>query len=111
MPDSGLITHTLQTAVIDAEGRLAAAVEGKDFNGRQIADLVEAIRHGGEKLKTHPTKASVDDFLNTIENDQVRDDCRAIAAIMEKATKAKPVMWGPEHHRVRERSLHLPQRP
>ncbi len=42
-PDSGLITHTLQTAVIDREGRLAAAVEGKDFNGRHLADLVQAV--------------------------------------------------------------------
>jgi protein SCO1/2 len=42
-PDSGLITHTLQTAVIDREGRLAAAVEGKGFTGRQIADLVDEI--------------------------------------------------------------------
>jgi protein SCO1/2 len=42
-PDSGLITHTLQTAIVDREGRLAAAVEGKDFTGRQIADLVEVI--------------------------------------------------------------------
>jgi protein SCO1/2 len=42
-PDSGLITHTLQTAVIDREGRLAAAVEGKDFTGRQIADLVQTV--------------------------------------------------------------------
>ncbi len=42
-PDSGLITHTLQTAVIDREGRLAAAVEGKDFTGRQIADLVQVV--------------------------------------------------------------------
>lgn len=42
-PDQGLITHTLQTAVIDREGRLAAAVEGKDFTGRQIADLVGTI--------------------------------------------------------------------
>ena len=42
-PDSGLITHTLQTAVIDREGRLAAAVEGKEFTGRQIADLVGVV--------------------------------------------------------------------
>jgi protein SCO1/2 len=42
-PDSGLITHTLQTAVVDREGRLAAAVEGKDFTGRQIADLVQVV--------------------------------------------------------------------
>ena len=47
------------------------------------------------ELKTKATKASVDDFLDTIDNDQVRDDCRTIAAVMEKATKSKPVMWGP----------------
>ena len=46
-PDSGLITHTLQTAVIDRDGRLAAAVEGKDFTGRQIADLVASVISGG----------------------------------------------------------------
>ena len=42
-PDQGLITHTLQTAVIDREGRLRASVEGRGFTGRQIADLVGAI--------------------------------------------------------------------
>ncbi len=42
-PDQGLITHTLQTAVIDREGKLAAATEGKDFSGRQLADLVATI--------------------------------------------------------------------
>ena len=39
-PEEGLITHTLQTAVIDKEGKLAAAVEGKDYSGRQLSDLV-----------------------------------------------------------------------
>ena len=42
-PDQGLITHTLQTAVIDREGRLAAAVEGKDYTPRQLADLVGTL--------------------------------------------------------------------
>jgi protein SCO1/2 len=42
-PEEGLITHTLQTAVIDRAGRLAATVEGKDFNGRQLGDLVESV--------------------------------------------------------------------
>jgi len=42
-PDQGLITHTLQTAVLDRQGRLAAAVEGKDFTARQLADLVGTI--------------------------------------------------------------------
>jgi len=40
-PEEGLITHTLQTAVIDREGKLAAQVEGKDYTGKQLADLVE----------------------------------------------------------------------
>lgn len=42
-PDQGLITHTLQTAVIDREGRLRASIEGRGFSGRQIADLVGTI--------------------------------------------------------------------
>jgi protein SCO1/2 len=41
-PEEGLITHTLQTAVIDRDGRLAATVEGKDFDGRQLSDLIAA---------------------------------------------------------------------
>jgi hypothetical protein len=46
------------------------------------------------EAKTKLTAASVDDFLDRIENDQVRDDCRTIAGIMEKAAKAPPRMWG-----------------
>jgi protein SCO1/2 len=42
-PDEGLITHSLQTAVIDREGRLAATVEGKDFTARQLGDLVASV--------------------------------------------------------------------
>jgi protein SCO1/2 len=40
-PEEGLITHTLQTAVIDREGRLVATAEGKEFTPRQLGDLVE----------------------------------------------------------------------
>jgi hypothetical protein len=47
------------------------------------------------EIKTKLTTASVDDYLNSIKDDQVRADCRAIADIMQKATKAKPQMWGP----------------
>src|SRR5262245_7324270 len=46
------------------------------------------------EAKTKLTGASVNDFLDAIENDQVRDDCRTIAGIMEKAAKAPPRMWG-----------------
>jgi protein SCO1/2 len=44
--EEGLITHSLQTAVIDREGRLAASVEGKDFTGRQLGDLVASVLGG-----------------------------------------------------------------
>jgi hypothetical protein len=46
------------------------------------------------ELKTKLTRESVDDFLSRIANEQVRDDCRTIAGIMEKATKAPARMWG-----------------
>ncbi len=46
------------------------------------------------ELKTKRNDASVDDFLGAIKDEQVREDCRAIADIMQKATKAKPQMWG-----------------
>ena len=42
-PDEGLITHTLQTAVIDRDGRLAATVEGKEYTGRRLGDLIERV--------------------------------------------------------------------
>ena len=41
--EEGLITHSLQTAIIDREGRLAATVEGKDFTPAQLGDLVGAV--------------------------------------------------------------------
>jgi protein SCO1/2 len=41
--EEGLITHSLQTAVIDRDGRLAATVEGKEFTPTQLGDLVGAV--------------------------------------------------------------------
>ena len=46
------------------------------------------------ELKTKETNASVKDFLNKIPDKQKRDDCFAIAKMMEEATGAKPKMWG-----------------
>jgi protein SCO1 len=42
-PDQGLFTHTLQTAVIDREGRLAGTIEGKEYDVRQLGDLVASV--------------------------------------------------------------------
>jgi protein SCO1/2 len=39
-PEEGLITHTLQTVVIDRDGKLVASVEGKDYSVKQLTDLV-----------------------------------------------------------------------
>jgi protein SCO1 len=39
-PEEGLITHTLQTAIVDKEGRLVASVEGKDYSPKQLTDLI-----------------------------------------------------------------------
>jgi len=42
-PEEGMITHSLETAIIDRDGRLAAAVEGKDFTPQQLGDLVASV--------------------------------------------------------------------
>jgi len=46
------------------------------------------------ELKTKPTGASVEAFFDSIADEQRREDCRAIAKMMQKATKARPAMWG-----------------
>jgi len=47
------------------------------------------------KLKTAPTKASVGAFLKNIDDDQRREDCETLLRIMQRITRATPVMWGP----------------
>lgn len=46
------------------------------------------------ELKTKQTDLSASAFLAAIPEKQRRDDCQAIAAMMEKATKAPAKMWG-----------------
>jgi Domain of unknown function (DU1801) len=45
-------------------------------------------------IKTQQNASSVEDFINTIADEQKRKDCKAIIKMMEKATKEKPKMWG-----------------
>ena len=47
------------------------------------------------ELKTKPTQASVKEFLNQIPDKERRDDCFAVAKMMEEITGNKPKMWGP----------------
>jgi len=46
------------------------------------------------ELKTKLTNASVDKFLKAVKDEQTRADCYQIIEMMNKATKAKPKMWG-----------------
>jgi hypothetical protein len=47
------------------------------------------------ELKTKTTGASVSAFIDSIDDERRRRDCKTIASMMRKATKAKPKMWGP----------------
>ena len=45
--------------------------------------------------KTVKTDASVEDYLNTVENERKRGDSFAILELMKEVTGEEPVMWGP----------------
>lgn len=45
-------------------------------------------------IKTKPTSSSVEDFINSIADEQKRKDSFVILQLMEKAMKEKPKMWG-----------------
>jgi protein SCO1/2 len=42
-PDEALLVHSFHTAVIDRQSRLAANLEGNEFTGQQLGDLVETL--------------------------------------------------------------------
>ncbi len=46
------------------------------------------------EIKTKQTSASVADFIDGLPDEQKRKDCQVIVALMEKATKEAPKMWG-----------------
>ena len=46
------------------------------------------------EIKTKPTASSVTDFIESLADKQKRKDSYVILALMEKATKEKPKMWG-----------------
>ena len=46
------------------------------------------------ELKTKVNDADVEGFLNTVEDDQKREDCFEILKLMKSVTKEKPKMWG-----------------
>ena len=46
------------------------------------------------EAKTRATTSSVTAYLDAIDDEQRRKDCKALVALMRKATGCPPVMWG-----------------
>ena len=45
-------------------------------------------------VKTAENNASIEDFINTVQNEQKRKDSFVILKLMQKASKEEPKMWG-----------------
>jgi len=45
------------------------------------------------EIKTKPTTASVEDFINKVEDEHKRKDCFVLLEMMKKASKQEPVLW------------------
>lgn len=46
------------------------------------------------EIKTKPTAANVEDFINAVADEQKRKDSFTILEMMRKATGEEPAMWG-----------------
>ena len=46
------------------------------------------------EIKTKQTTSSVEDFINSIKDEQMRKDSFLILKLMQKISKEKPKMWG-----------------
>ncbi len=46
------------------------------------------------EIKTKPTAINVEDFLNTVKEEQKRKDSFVLLEMMKKATGEQPVLWG-----------------
>ena len=46
-------------------------------------------------LKTRPTDASVEAFIDAVDHPRRREDARTLLELMQRVTGEKPVMWGP----------------
>ena len=46
------------------------------------------------ELKTRPTEADVDAYLDSVEDERRREDARTVCEMMQKITRRQPVLWG-----------------
>ena len=47
------------------------------------------------ELKTRPTYASVEAFIDAVDHPRRREDARTLLELMQRVTGEQPVMWGP----------------
>lgn len=45
-------------------------------------------------LKTTPNDLRVDEFIDSVENEQKRSDCKSLLALFQELTGEKAIMWG-----------------
>ncbi|MGI8583262.1 MAG: DUF1801 domain-containing protein, partial [Chitinophagaceae bacterium] len=45
------------------------------------------------EIKTKPTSASVEDFINSVKDEQKRKDSFVLLEMMKKATGEEPILW------------------
>jgi len=45
------------------------------------------------EIKTHVTESDVDALIDDIADERRREDCRALLALMKRATSEKPAVW------------------
>jgi hypothetical protein len=45
------------------------------------------------EIKTKPTSASVEDFINSVQDEQKRKDSFVLLEMMKKATGEEPILW------------------
>lgn len=45
------------------------------------------------EIKTRPTTASVEEFINAVPDEQKRTDCLVLLEMMKKASGEEPVLW------------------
>lgn len=54
-----------------------------------------AVKAKAADMKTKPTSASVDAFIDKTPNATRREDAKALLALFRRVTGEEPVMWGP----------------
>ena len=45
-------------------------------------------------IKTQQNDASIEDFIDTLDDPQKREDCRVLVELFARASKQTPRMWG-----------------